>query len=106
MVFASAVLDLGAGALAASLGGGLVWVHETRSRHETGRVERAGLAAVERSNTVGPILALDVSVRLHIFGDFSASLGAGPSLSWVTVSSELEQRLGWSGRIAAVYRLW
>ncbi len=106
MIFGSVIADLGAGGVGATLRVGGVWVHETRARHETARVERAGLVATTTSDTGGPVLSLDLTARLHLFGDFWAHFAGGPSISWVTRSSELVQRIGWSGRITAVYRLW
>ena len=96
-------IDDGDVGLIARAGG--LFVHESRTRHQSARLQTAGIEGEETGWTLGPVLSTQVAVRLFLLDDFAARLAAGPNVSWIEVQDNLQGRLGWSGSVGFLYRL-
>ena len=84
--------------------GGLLALHETRTRHQAGRLQDETVERESTSWTLGPFVAPGATVRLMLLSHVALALGAGPMISWLQVVDGEKARLGWSGELTASYR--
>jgi hypothetical protein len=86
---------IGRGTFSLGLSAGVLFVHESRLRHQAARLASVGLPVEESSWATGPFASLDAAVRVYFYDPLWLGAEGGPTLALLRGEDELALRPGW-----------
>lgn len=102
---AGVAVPWGRGEAGLGFSAGVLLLSEARARHQSDRLDAAGLEAERSASTVGPYAALDGRVRLFVLDPWAIALEGGPNLTLLSLGADTRWVLGWSAALAVSYAL-